>query len=260
MKNRLYYFSATGNSLRTAQKLHEKLDGFELLSISSDAAEGKIQADSLGIVCPIYMYQMPHIVVDFIQRIHSADYIFVIFTGAGKLGTGVAKSKKLFRKRELTLNALFNIPLPNNYTPYGCPDQAAQKQMFVDADRRIGEIVSVIKRKATFFDQNRTGFIQSYIHPGLLYQLAYPHISKMDRNFRVDDSCNGCAICEKVCPVDNIAVSGDKPHWDGRCQQCYACLQWCPKSAIQSGRNTAAIDRYHHPEISVKDIIASMGK
>ncbi len=80
-------------------------------------------------------------------------------------------------------------------------------------------------------------------------------IPKMDREFWVDEKCNGCAICEKACPVSNIVMAAEKPTWLHQCEQCLACIQWCPKEAIQYGKKTPNYERYHHPEITLKDIV-----
>ena len=60
----------------------------------------------------------------------------------------------------------------------------------------------------------------------------------MDKQFRVDDKCNQCGICGKVCPSENITMQEGKPVWNHHCEQCFACLQWCPKKAIQYGKRT----------------------
>jgi hypothetical protein len=36
-----------------------------------------------------------------------------------------------------------------------------------------------------------------------------------------------------------------------------ACIQWCPKSAIQIGDFTVGVERYHHPEVSLKEMIVN---
>jgi formate hydrogenlyase subunit 6/NADH:ubiquinone oxidoreductase subunit I len=47
----------------------------------------------------------------------------------------------------------------------------------------------------------------------------------------------------------------EKPAWLHRCEQCLACLQWCPQEAIQHGEKTAKYRRYHHPEVTLKDML-----
>ncbi|TFG01452.1 MAG: hypothetical protein EU539_14035 [Promethearchaeota archaeon] len=76
-----------------------------------------------------------------------------------------------------------------------------------------------------------------------------------DKNFYADENCDSCGICKKVCPVNNIKIVAGKPRWHNQCQQCLACLHFCPQEAIQYGKNTLGRRRYHHPEISFFDMI-----
>jgi len=77
----------------------------------------------------------------------------------------------------------------------------------------------------------------------------------MDKKFFADGRCDSCGICAKVCPVDNIKMLKGKPSWNHKCQQCMACLHWCPKEAIQYGKMTRGRRRYHHPLIKLNEII-----
>jgi MinD superfamily P-loop ATPase len=76
----------------------------------------------------------------------------------------------------------------------------------------------------------------------------------MDYGFYANEDCIGCGTCEKICPVDNIALVEGTPVWQHNCEQCFACLQWCPQSAIQFGDTEGDI-RYHHPDVDVSDLM-----
>lgn len=258
MKKELYYFSGTGNSAVFAGKLQKRIEGAKLFSIAEYMRSGEekcIKADLIGIICPIYMYNMPHIVHRFISNINSTDYIFFVFTGGGEAGAGIKKAEKIFKNNGLELSSAFNVTMPSNYTPYGYPDEAKQKELFVRSDDEADRITKVILSKRQHFDSGNTGFFKSHLYPGILYNLGYKFISKMDNGFKVDDSCTSCGICKKVCPVDNISFQDGKPHWNNSCEQCLACLHWCPEKAVQYNNKTENVKRYHHPEIKLEDII-----
>ena len=76
-------------------------------------------------------------------------------------------------------------------------------------------------------------------------------IRLMDHGFHSDGHCAGCGTC--------VALGGGKPVWNHRCEQCFACLQWCPQQAIQFGEDTAGNPRYHHPEIKLNEMLSKRG-
>ncbi|MBN1673737.1 MAG: hypothetical protein JXR37_22005 [Kiritimatiellae bacterium] len=47
----------------------------------------------------------------------------------------------------------------------------------------------------------------------------------------------------------------EKPSWLHRCEQCLACLHWCPQEAIQVGKKTVGRARYHHPDVRARDLM-----
>jgi len=72
-----------------------------------------------------------------------------------------------------------------------------------------------------------------------------------------DQNCNGCGICERICPVHNIHMNAARPTWDDRCVSCFACLHWCPEEAISLGGIDMHIEHYHHPDIQLADMLHS---
>jgi ferredoxin len=80
-------------------------------------------------------------------------------------------------------------------------------------------------------------------------------VNNLDKSFHVDDNCNSCGVCEKVCPVKNIVLTDGIPQWQHKCQHCLACINFCPEKSIQFEEKTLKTGRYHHPEIKLKEII-----
>jgi MinD superfamily P-loop ATPase len=76
-----------------------------------------------------------------------------------------------------------------------------------------------------------------------------------DKSFYANEDCTNCGICESVCPVNNIVLTEGLPQWQHKCQQCLACINFCPENAIQFGTKSLETGRYHHPEITVQEIM-----
>ena len=91
-----------------------------------------------------------------------------------------------------------------------------------------------------------------------LYKITYNLVKTLDKNFHIDGTCTSCGICERICPVKNITLEAGRPVWHGSCEQCLACIQWCPEECIQYGRKTKNYERYHHPEVKVNDVFREL--
>ncbi|MBN1814046.1 MAG: EFR1 family ferrodoxin, partial [Anaerolineae bacterium] len=73
--------------------------------------------------------------------------------------------------------------------------------------------------------------------------------------FTASIDCNGCGICERICPLNNVEMVDDRPVWSDNCAGCFACLNWCPKEAISLGGFDANIRAYHHPAVKISDML-----
>jgi MinD superfamily P-loop ATPase len=74
--------------------------------------------------------------------------------------------------------------------------------------------------------------------------------------FTVAQSCNGCAICQAICPAKNITISQGKPEFHQKCEHCLACLHSCPHQALDWKNKTQGKERYKNPFIKQKELIA----
>jgi ferredoxin len=159
------------------------------------------------------------------------------------------------KKRGITLSSGFGIVMPSNFITWGGPGSIEkQQEKFKKAWEKIHTITQAVKEKKVL-PMERGVLWQNIIFTGMLYNLSYNKFPKMDKEFWINGECNSCGICKKVCPMDNIVITDNGPQWQHRCHQCFACVQWCPKEIIQTGKKTPEYERYHHPDIKVKDII-----
>jgi ferredoxin len=255
MKTTIFYFTGTDNSLKVAKDIADGLGETELIPISKAIkSDIKLTADRIGLVFPVYMWGMPSLVVDFVNKLSASDkYFFAVATYGGSEGATSVQAQELLKKRGIELSLGFSVLMPGNYTPlYGAISIEKQLNMFDKSRGKIESIVESIKKGEKGIIEKGNILINIFLS-GLMYKLSMPRIHKMDKKFFADESCTKCGICEKVCPVGNIILKDGIPSWNQKCEQCLACLQWCPVSAIQYGKATIGRRRYHHPEIKVTE-------
>ena len=264
MKNTIYYFSGTGNSLYIAKRLADHLGESQLVPLAKANQQSDIIAntENVGFVFPVYFWGLPEIVVNFVQKINleKASHIFAVLSCGGVVGCAVNHLEELLKAKSKTLNVGCHIAMPGNYIipsyyKYAYADQEKQKVRFEKANEKIDKIVQIIKERRDLLKKNGFAFNLITRVVNKLFYVFLGEIHLQDKKYHADDKCNACGTCEKLCPVNNIVLSEGKPHWQHNCQQCMACIQLCPQKAIQYGNQTAQRARYHHPDISLKDIM-----
>lgn len=257
MKTTIYYYTGTGNSLWTARLLASAIAPSEVISMA-DLHDGpvRVSGDSVGLVFPVHMWGVPAPVLNFISRLEAdqGTYFFAAAVNAGQVSRTLIQLRDSMGSLGMTLSSGFDIVLPSNYIPWGGPPPAARQQKLFEAAReKIRNATPVILgRRQSPVDR---GPLWQRIIFTALYHMTFRMISKMDRDFWADENCNSCLICEKICPVGNISMNDGRPEWHHRCEQCLSCIQWCPKESIQYGKKTPAYERYHHPEVILKDMM-----
>jgi len=263
MKTQIYYFTGTGNSLKISKEIAAELGDTELISIPQvmDKTEIECSSDILGIVFPVYILGVPLILVDFIKKLRVKDntYVFVIANHGAKPGPGgtLIQIQKLMKVQNIKLGSIYNIEMINNYTPiFGIVPEEKQKEVFCKAKEKLTTIINTIKEKKTHKPQKSLLNIFRSLIVCLNENFA-SIVFNEDRKFWVDNNCNSCGICEKICPVKNVKLSDGKPTWLHNCQQCMACFNLCPKQAIQYGKKSENSGRYKNPEITIEEILSS---
>jgi len=257
MKTTIFYFSGTGNCLKIARDLAGELTDAEVVPVAVAIKEkNRTVSGRVGFVFPVYAFGVPLIVTDFIDalNIEAGTYVFAITSCAQVAGNTINQLASQLKKKGSKLSAGFIIMMPSNYTPFGEAIPAPeQERIFAREAARVKEIAAIVG----------AGGISRAENSKLPWRLAGALISRFtgrmmrgeDKNFRVTDACNGCGTCERICPVDNIAMADARPRWMHRCEQCFACFQWCPQEAIQCGAGTEGRKRYHNPYVKPDDLM-----
>lgn len=259
----LYYYTGTGNSLWATRTLAGYLGITDIIPMAADHAPGtKRQTENVGIIFPVHVWGLPRRVIEFINALprQSNTYYFAVAVNAGQVAATLLQLKALMASRDMKLSAGFDLVMPSNYIPWGGPGPKDKQQIkFMAAQEKIGHIADIVDNRE--IRPVEKGPLWQNMLFSYLYRMIFPRIPGMDKSFRADEKCNACRVCQSICPCGNIEMDTDnKPIWNHHCEQCLACLQWCPQEAIQFGKRTLRYERYHHPEIRLRDMIMDSSK
>ncbi|MFX1233720.1 MAG: EFR1 family ferrodoxin [Promethearchaeota archaeon] len=259
METSIYFFTGTGNSLKIAKLLSEELGNCELIPIAKVWQIEKVSSISrnIGFVFPLYYFGLPKIVYEFIEKLipDKSDYFFAVVTSAeDKNELPFQQINNILKLKGKKLSSGFTINMPNNYIMgYDVSSETHKKKVFDDIPYQIQSFIEIVKEK----NENlvKESFEKEKEREKKVNSSFHTEVNEMDKSFYTTDNCNSCGICEKVCPVNNIKLINEKPKWHHKCQLCLACMHFCPEVAIQFGSDTLEAGRYHHPEISIQEII-----
>ena len=274
----IYYFSGTGSSLHIARELQKRIPGTKLLPIVSFLHQEyiELQSEIIGLVFPIYLNSTPIPVREFIRKIRfkSNQFVFAVTTNCGYPGRIDLYLEKLLKERGKKLDAYYTIKMISN-SPKGLLPSFMIKQNW--ASTITEEVISSLEMevqkeldiigKSIIGKEKNTGKDspnpESALFKKFYLLLHYPlqwnaENTKTELGYYVDATCNGCAICEQVCPSYKIKMYEGKPLWqkEVHCYYCYACFNLCPEQAILVKNYTHKDGRYVYPGVSTADIAA----
>ncbi|MFA5267208.1 MAG: EFR1 family ferrodoxin [Methanoregula sp.] len=267
MKTVIYYFTGTGNTLAVARELALEVSrepgDKELVPIAVLVQQKTIiaDADAVGIAFPVHFLDMPGIVREFARklRFNGRPYIFGIATCGERPGGAFFGLKSLLEQKGQSLAAGFAFVMPENYIgPVDLMGDTGHRQVkYTTVQDRIPAVAAMIRdRKRAMPEGNGSVILRI---GGKITRTLATTLYNTPRRLHATERCNHCRTCERICPTKNITVTGDAVHWGNNCTQCYACIHWCPKVAIEIGGRTAGKPRYHHPDVTLADMLRQRG-
>lgn len=273
----LYYFSATGNSLQLAKdfakKMNANLSNITTLVNNSKNEDIETDANFIGFVVPVYFFGLPKIVVTFLEKLvikSKNPYVFAVVTYGGFKGGALNQIAEILSRKNIKLNYGGAVGTVGTYIKMYDIDLEKINERLDKANLKADKLLADIKAQ-----KHKIVVPKIDIFSKMMYEKYLKECENNASNFVVDNSCIGCGLCSKLCPTQNIkaaagaqvfspceaenetaerAVTFFRPGFSNKCQQCFACVHWCPKQSIQYTESTRGRKRYHNPKVSVEEI------
>ena len=259
----IFYFTGTGNSLAVAKRIggpvtsdgsYSPMHPGTLISIPQviNSADRHYKDDVIGVVFPVYFATAPDMVLDFLARAKfECDYSFIISTSGGTKGASLLIAKRVLKQSGHQFDYMDDVvTVDNSMSMASIEAQIARK-----ADSKFAPKLEEIANNIAERKQNTEKKAGAALSMFSFVVSKLPNYENVPKKFYIDDKCNGCKTCTRVCPAGNIQVS-DQVKFGKDCTGCFACLHLCPKNAIHRKCERSAA-RWRHPDVSLNEIIAA---
>jgi NAD-dependent dihydropyrimidine dehydrogenase PreA subunit/flavodoxin len=270
MTAEIFYLSGTGNSLHVAKELQKRMSDARLspLAALKNRESIRTERDTIGFVFPVHFMTAPSIIFRTLERMdmNSAEYVFAVATRYGTPCNIMYKQfDKMLKKKGKRLNSYITITMANNDPKFKFWEPASRQALDTFEtvlQQKLDVLYTYIMKKEDYHEADRE--VTFKVNPAAerLGVLAAGLTGDGKEVFFCDSNCNGCGLCEKVCPSTKVKIVDGKPQWSKKedCYSCYACLNYCPQHAIQIQSSrimkfyTEVNGRYHHEGISADEI------
>ncbi|MFZ5967413.1 MAG: EFR1 family ferrodoxin [Bacillota bacterium] len=242
---KIFYFTGTGNNLYVAKRI-----GCEYYSIPKLLKEGRFEFEDekIGIVFPVYFLSVPKIVEEFLNKVKlKSKYIFAVATYGGFSGAATRHLLEIGKRNGIEFSYINEILMVDNYLPMYDINEELKKEPKKKIEENLAQIIKDIEAEKKYINK------RSAVMKIIRFLAQSQNKGQFEKNFYVENNCNGCSVCEKVCPVDNIKVD-EKPIFKNNCQTCLACIHLCPQNAIRLKKEKSKA-RFMNKNVSLKEII-----
>ena len=242
------YFSATGNSEYIAKNLAHLCDD-EPLSINEYMRKGEVMnltsEKPYVLVAPVYISTIPAKVVELIMNStlegNKDFYVIMTCAGSGVSASGDA-AMKICQKLNLNYRGITHLTMPQDYLMFFEVKGKEENDVIMNsAIEKVPAIAETINNNEDL-DTSKVGAMHTMSVAPVTWLFDTFFIKP--KKFYATDECISCGICAKVCPLNNITMVDGKPVWDKTCIHCLACINRCPKLAIEYGKKTQGKNRY----------------
>lgn len=230
------YFSGTGNTKHCIEKLVNAIDeNATILPLENEGVVDTIREQEMIVLgYPTQFSNAPMLVRDFIQSndIWKDKKVLCVATMGAFSGDGAGCAARLLKKKGAVILGGLHIRMPDSVCDSKLlkkPIDENRKNIF-EADKKLERAAHEIKNGT--YPQEGITFLSHIV--GLFGQRLwfYRKTSRYSKNLNINNDCNGCGLCVKICPMNNLLLQDKRAVSQDRCTMCYRCISQCPQKAI----------------------------
>lgn len=200
---------------------------------------------------PTQFSNSPYMVRDFIHKnstLWKGKQIFCMATMGAFSGDGAGCTARILKKYGAHILGGLHVHMPDSVCDSKLLKKSVEenREIVAKATRKIEQTVISIK-KGKYPKDGITFFAHI---AGLFGQRLwfYHKTAGYSNRLKIHETCVGCGLCVKSCPMKNLSIKEGKVVPGDKCTMCYACISQCPHKAItllgEEVKEQCRLDKY----------------
>lgn len=245
MKSLIICFSQTGNTRKVAEKIRAGITGVtgqcDLVELSNVAPASLKEYDLVGLGCPVFYYQEPFHVRDFIEKLPRLEnrQWFVFCSHGSVIGNTLNSMAERLRQKGILVigyhDTYADATLP--FYPYPTLTTGHPDAIDLEEARKFGRDIAQRNQRIAEGDRSLiptpAAVPEDWVRTAGLLSREFLEQSMPKLGINTD-KCTHCQECVAACPVGGIDVEAEPPRIQEPCVYCYNCAKICPVLAIEA--------------------------
>lgn len=234
----IFFFSGSGNTEHVANLFSSELSknyNVKLINIDDVMRKNEGFDDDFvkaGLIYPVHALNAPKNVLKFLKDHlpNGASRSFFVIKSPGDPffnGGATYEIRKILEKKGYSVDQEGTVVMPANvFLKYREP---FIEKILKTAKNKVSKLSDKVINDQKSLHKNPLWLRFSTWFFSRLESMGSPFFGK---DLKVNEKCNSCGLCEKICPSSNIKLVDGKPKFGWKCLICMRCVYKCPQDAV----------------------------